>query len=126
MAFKKKEGKFWHIYFWIEGKKYHRSARTTSEKLAERIRIKIEDDIAAGRFDVDYNESRRIMLKDFLQQAMYAKRVQTPGTDRPALSILCDKNRDNRILIPQFKTHLCLMAHFKWRQPQRSAGIVRP
>ena len=70
MAFLRKEGRYWKVY-WYHDKKFHkRSTRTSDKSLAEKIRRKIEDEIAAGKFNIDQIEHKSIKLEDFLEEAL--------------------------------------------------------
>ncbi len=70
MAFIRKEGKYYKVYFQIGNKKYKRSTRTTSRKIAEDIRKKIENEIATGIFKIEnYSPRDQKLLKEFLAEA---------------------------------------------------------
>lgn len=71
MASIRKEGKYYKVYFWIGNKKYKRSTRTTSRKIAEDIRKKIENEIAQGIFKLDhYSPQKQKSLEDFFKEAV--------------------------------------------------------
>lgn len=75
MAFIRKEGKYYQVYFQIGNKKYKRSTRTTSRKIADDVRKKIENELATGLFKLDhYSPRRQKLLADFFVEAIeYSK-----------------------------------------------------
>jgi len=72
MAFIRKDNtKFWYVHFYYGGKKYKKSTKTESKKIAEDIRKKIENEIAIGTFRLEkYSFRKQITLKDFLKEAL--------------------------------------------------------
>lgn len=71
MAFIRKEGKYYKVYFQIGNKKFKRSTKTESKKLADDIRKKIENEIAIGTFRLEnYSPRKQITLKDFFKEAL--------------------------------------------------------
>ena len=69
MTFLRKEGRYWYVYWYAAGKKHSRSTRTTNKILAEKIRRKIEDDLAAEKFNINHVDSN-ILLSDFSKEAL--------------------------------------------------------
>ncbi len=87
MAFIRKEGKYYKVYFQLGNKKHKRSTRTTSRKIAEDIRKKIENEIAMGIFKLDnYSPQNQVTLSDFFDEAnAYARTNKSANTaDREA------------------------------------------
>jgi len=71
MAFIRKEGKYYKVYFQIGNKKYKRSTRTESKKIADDIRKKIENELAIGVFNIEnYSVRKQINLKEFFREAL--------------------------------------------------------
>lgn len=64
MAKKYLRGKFWWVRYSHNRLPYRFSTRTSNERAAERIRSKIEVDLAEGRF-LDRKEVSELTLKDF-------------------------------------------------------------
>jgi len=82
MAFIRKEGKFYKVYFQYSNKKYKRSTKTTSKQIAEDIRKKIENEIAMGLFRIEnYSIHQQKPLKEFFKEALdYSKTNKAPRT----------------------------------------------
>jgi integrase/recombinase XerC len=77
-----KEGRYYKVYFYHHGKKMKRSTRTTSRKIAEDIRKKIENEIAIGAFKLnEYSPHQYKRLKEFMDEALeYSKMNKSPRT----------------------------------------------
>ena len=75
MAFIRKEGKFYYVYFNLGKKKYKRSTRSTSKKVADDIRKKIENELATGMFKINnYSPRSQKLLDEFFKEAInYSK-----------------------------------------------------
>lgn len=90
-----KRGKYWYIDFTYRGRRYQRSLKTTSKKLAEMIKKDIEAKIVKGEFLGIWEESD-ILFKDFAPHYLeYAKTHKTPK----AFSV--DTN-SLKFLLPEF------------------------
>ena len=69
MASIRKEGKFYKIYFYADGKQYKKSLKTTSRKVAEQIKRKIEEEIVRGIFQIeDYTYRSQKSLSEFFDE----------------------------------------------------------
>jgi integrase len=76
MASIKKEGRFYYIYFRDSGRQIHLSLKTSSKKIAENIKIQIENEIAAGQFNLqNYSPHLQIHLHEFIKEAIQYSRV---------------------------------------------------
>jgi len=81
MAFLRKEGRYWQVYFYYDGKKHRRSTRTADRSLAHKIMRKIEDDLSANRFNMKLVDERGVLLYDFLDTALeYSRTNKSPET----------------------------------------------
>lgn len=80
MASLSKEGKYWKVYWYQNGKHHKRSTRTTNKALAEQIKRKIEDELAADSFSIPL-PSQKITLYKFLDLAeKYSEINKSPRT----------------------------------------------
>lgn len=71
MASIKKEGKYYKVYFRVGNKQFKRSTRTSSKQQAEKIKILIENDIAAGLFSIPkYSPHLQKGLEEFVKEAI--------------------------------------------------------
>lgn len=82
MASLHKDGKYWKLYFRYGGKQYSRSLRTTSKQIAEKIKVQIENDMAAGIFSLEkYSPQSHCGLIQFFDEAEdYSKTNKSPST----------------------------------------------
>ena len=81
MAFLRKEGRYWKVYFYFDGKLHKRSTRTQSKPYAEQIRRKIEDEIAGQKFNLDLIDRKGITLFQFLDDALkYSRNNKSKST----------------------------------------------
>ena len=77
-----KEGKNYQIYFYLGKKKFKRSSKTSSKKLADDLRKKIENEIATGIFKLEnYSPRRQKSLGEFFEEAIiYSKTNKSERT----------------------------------------------
>jgi integrase len=81
MTFLRKEGRYWKIYYYLHGKKYKISTRTSLKTFAEQIKLKVENDLAAQKFGMDPPINSRITLKEFFAESEEYSRInKSPGT----------------------------------------------
>ena len=81
MAFIRKRGKYWHVYFYWGGKLYSRSTKSTSKEIALKIKNEIETELAFRRFNLPY--AKKITIKSFLDEYFnYAENVKSKNTIR--------------------------------------------
>ena len=82
MASIHKDGKYWKMYFRYGNKQYSRSLRTTSKQIAEKIKVQLENDMAAGIFSIEkYSPQSPHGLYDFLMEAEeYSKTNKSAST----------------------------------------------
>ncbi len=69
MASIRREGPYYKIYFYYGNKLHKKSLKTSSKKVAEQIKRKIEDELAAGKFRLENYFQLDITLADFLAEA---------------------------------------------------------
>lgn len=82
MATLQKQGKTWYVLFRQGGRQFKRSLRTSSKRLAEKMKMQIEDDLTAGTFNLNqYTSKQHIRLTDFLKEAKsYSSSNKSPST----------------------------------------------
>ena len=123
MASLRKHGKYWYGVYYVDGKQVKRSLKTTNKKMAERLIRKIEDDLAAGRFNLDNFSSESRRLEEFLIEAyQFSRNNKSPRTAqrehlifRHFLGFVGDV-RLNEItpkLLEAYKHHLLHERHYK-------------
>ncbi len=115
MAYLIKEGKYWKLYWYQNGKHYKRSTKTTNKALATQIRRKIEDELSADSFSVPV-QAKNISLYYFLDLAeKYSRTNKSFGTFERDIQIYrAFKNfagdipliQVNGILIESYKTQM--------------------
>lgn len=123
MASIRKEGKYYKLYWYVGNKLYKKSLQTGSRSVAERIKRKVEDEIAAGKFKVEaYNRPEK-MLDEFLEEAgEYSRNNKSPLTHQRELRIFrnfrdfCKDIPISKItlkLIEAYKVYLLTEKNFK-------------
>lgn len=90
MASIKKEGKYYKIYFRYGGKQFKRSTRSSSKKIADDLRRKIEDELARGIFKLEeYSPSHQVFLSEFKDEMIqYSQTNKAKSTTKREKSIL--------------------------------------
>jgi integrase len=90
MAFLKKRGKYWYVYFRWGGKQYARSTKTGNKELALKIKSEIETELAFRRFNIPYK--KKMPIKNFIDEYFqYAERIKSKNSlraDKYAISKL--------------------------------------
>jgi len=65
-----KEGKYYKIYYFYGGKRYKQSLKTSSKKIAERIKLDVENKIAQDLFNIsEYASNNMKYLSEFFAEA---------------------------------------------------------
>lgn len=82
MASIRKEGKIYYLYFREGGIQKKPSLRTTSRQVAERVKVQIENELAARQFNIQYYSPHlQKKLPEFLKEAIeYSKVNKAPRT----------------------------------------------
>ena len=82
MASIRKEGKIYYLYFRESGIQRKRSLRTSSRQVAERVKVQIENELAAKQFNIQYYSPHlQKKLPEFLEEAIeYSKVNKAPRT----------------------------------------------
>jgi integrase len=77
MSYLFKQGDYWHIGFYQDGKEIRRTLRTKSKQIARKIQTKIDHDLLSGKFNLkDYQSFRKdLLLHDFLDQVLELSRT---------------------------------------------------
>lgn len=77
-----KEGKYWKLMWRIDGKQFKRSTRTTSKKIAEKMRIELENELVAKQFNLEkWSPLEQMKLYDFIKEAIeFSETNKSPST----------------------------------------------
>ena len=74
MAFIRKRGRYWYVYWYANGKTHNRSCKTANKNLAEKIRRKVEDELSSKKFQVE-NIDDSISLFDFFDEVLQHRKT---------------------------------------------------
>ena len=115
MAFLRKEGRYYKIYWYQDGKLHKRSARTGNKQIARQILSDIENKLSAQKFNINFINGV-FSLSDFLDEALeYSKINKSARTVEIEEQIFkkfkkfcgdININRPDTKLIESFKSYL--------------------
>ena len=115
MAYLFKRGKVWYVYWYSQGITKARSTGTSNKQVAEKIRRKIEDQLALNKFSIEQIDNSKLLSSFSIEALKYSatnKSIRTYELDKLALDSFNQFSGKPPIreispkLIEEYKIHL--------------------